>query len=358
MRELDRGDRSATTGVRDNEAIRRGVVTRAHAKLRCALPAEAAAYHGRCYHRPMRKVVYALVGAAIAGGIVWSYVSSTDWYTLWRDRRDPDANTTKLCETRGRSALPAIYRAFDEHGSDTDVGKFRVAIVDELRCIRGKDGDEVPADNEKLDLPEDRQLAETIVRAWNQEPDAKLRENMITFMSELDARAYFAIWAGIQAGPHPADGRLFLPSVRDVSPALREAWCNVVRPVVVDELDGDKLEINEFERSDLAAELGRAHCSDDAARLQRAWRAHRLDATRLGALAGLVALTVPPERASQTIVPLIGDCDAAMQLQVELEHKLDATAAAIVASELAKCHMVCDDPATCAKLIADYLTKQ
>jgi hypothetical protein len=307
----------------------------------------------------MSKVVYALLGLALAAAIAWSYVSSTDWYTLWRDRRDLDANTTKLCETRGRDALPAIYRAFDEHGSDTDVAKFRLAIVDELRCIRRKDGAEVSSDNEELDLPEDRRLAETIVRAWNQEPDAKLRENMITFMSELDARAYFAIWAGIQAGPHPAAGRLDLPSVRDLSPALRDAWCKVVRPVVVDELDGDKLGINEFERSDRAAELGRAHCSDDdIARLQRAWRAHRLDATRLGALGGLVALTVPPERASQTIVPLIGSCDAAIQLEVELEHELDAMAASIVASALAKCHDVCDDPATCAKLIADDLTKQ
>jgi hypothetical protein len=307
----------------------------------------------------MSKVVYALLGLALAGAIAWAYVSSTDWYTLWRDRRDPDANTTKLCETRGNGALPAIYRAFDEHGSDTDVAKFRVAIVDELRCIRRKAGAEVSSDNEKLDLPEDRRLTETIVRAWNQEPDAKLRDDMITFMSELDARAYFAIWAGIQAGPHPADGRLFLPSVRDVSPALRDAWCKVVRPVVVDELDGDKLEVSEFDRSDLASELGHAHCSDaDIARLQRVWRAHRLDATTLGAIAGLVALTVPPARASQTIVPLIGNCDVAMQLQVELQHELDATAAAIVASELAKCHDVCNDPATCAKPIAEYLTKQ
>ncbi len=307
----------------------------------------------------MSKVVYAVVGVTIAAAIAWACVSSTDWYTLWRDRRDPDPNTTKLCETRGRGALPAIYRAFDEHGSDAGVAKFRVAIVDELRCIRRKAGDEVSADNEKLDLPDDRQLVDTIVRAWNQEPDAKLREDMVTFMSELDARAYFAIWAGIQAGPHPADERLFLPSVRDVSPALRDAWCKVVRPVVVDELDGDKLEINEFERSDLAFELGRAHCSDDdVGRLQRVWRAHRMDATTLGAIAGLVALTVPPERASQTLVPLIGSCDVAMQLQVELEHELDAKAASIVASALASCHDVCNDPATCAKLIAADLTKQ
>jgi hypothetical protein len=158
VRELDLGDRSATTDLRDNEAIRRSSLARAHAKLRCALPAEAAAYHPRCYDRPMYKLVCALGGAAIAGAIAWSYVSSTDWYTLWRDRRDPDPNTTKLCETRGRDALPAIYRAFDEHGSDADVAKFRVAIVDELRCIRRKAGDD--DDNETLDVPEDRQLAE------------------------------------------------------------------------------------------------------------------------------------------------------------------------------------------------------
>jgi hypothetical protein len=306
----------------------------------------------------MAKVVYALVGVAIAAAIAWAYVSSTDWYVLWRDRRDPDANTTKLCETRGRGALPAIYRAFDDHGNDADVAKFRVAIVDELRCIRRKAGDEVSADNETLDLPEDRQLAETIVRAWNQEPDAKLREDMITFMSELDARAYFAIWAGIQAGPHPAGDRLFLPTARDVSPALRDAWCKVVRPVVVDELDGDKV-ISEFERSELAYELGRTHCSDDdIARLQRVWLAHRMDATTLGATAGLVAMTVPPERATQTLVPLVEGCGTAMQLFVSLEHELDPKAAAIVATALAKCHDVCDDPATCSKAIADYIAKQ
>ncbi|HEX4450284.1 MAG TPA: hypothetical protein VH143_05390 [Kofleriaceae bacterium] len=134
MRELDLGDRSAVTMVRDREAIRRAldsacgrrVAVRAPSPRRLRLTAG-------CYDRPMYKL--ALVGLALAAAIAWAYVSSTDWFTLWRDRRDPDANTTKLCETRGRGALPAIYRAFGDHGNDDDVAKFRVAIVDEVPLI-------------------------------------------------------------------------------------------------------------------------------------------------------------------------------------------------------------------------------
>src|SRR5512140_1204433 len=144
----------------------------------------------------------AAVAALIAVLIALAPVSVT--YRLWRYRRDPDAVhmwPPPLCAS-GRANLPYLYAAFEKYGKDADVAKFRACIVAELRCIRRNQGEVTNEDNAYRDLPADPQLTSTIVRAYNQEPDAAIREDMLVYASELDYRAWFEIYAGMASGPH------------------------------------------------------------------------------------------------------------------------------------------------------------
>jgi hypothetical protein len=315
----------------------------------------------------MGKVALAILGAALVAAIAIAYVTSTAWYRLWRYRRDPDAVVVyepPLCE-RGPSVLPAIYRAFDEHGADADVGKFRLGIVSELRCIRRHEGEDTNEANAYLDVPDEPRLVDTIVRAWNQEPDVAIRGDMWSFMPELDFRAWFGVWAGIERGPHPLRGKLFeVPEVKPyASPdhaseeaPVRAEWCRVVRPIAIELLAGSSA----LDDADLPYQLGLARCGDsDLAVLQNLVRRNSASPGQqyLGAVNGLAAATVPPERAAQTIVPLLdGNCDAEDALYVYLQHALDARAAAIVAQRLASCRNICDDPATCVSELAAEMT--
>jgi len=283
-------------------------------------------------------------GVVLVGVLVLAFVTSTAWYRLWRYRRDPDSVVVyepPLC-SRGPAVLPAIYDAFEAHGGDADVGKFRLAVVAELRCLRRHQGDVVSADNERRDLPEDRRLFETIVRAWNQEPSAEIRDDMRTFMSELDFRAWYAIWAGIQSGPHPSDraGLTEVPSQQ--SEPMRAEWCRVVRPVVLQLIESR----DHLDDAELELELGRAHCDDaDVAVLQQL--AFMPGQAGFGAMEGLFAAVRTPERAQQILVPLVADCAHARTLATYAAGELDGPVAAVLAPALAKCPGACGTAAEC-----------
>lgn len=286
----------------------------------------------------MRRLAFAVAAVVLLGAIAASYVSSTAWYRLWRYRRDPDSVVVympPLC-SRGPSVLPAIYDAFEAHGSDADVGKFRLAVVAELRCIRRNEGDVVSSDNERRDLPEDRRLFDTIVRAWNQEPSAEIRDDMLVFMIELDFRAWYAIWAGIQSGQHPLQGLHGGSVPSQDSEPMRAEWCRVVRPVVIHMLDSR----DHLGDADPALELGRAQCDDgDLAVLQKLAFTNTQEG--FGALEGLFAAVHSPERAQRILVPLLDDCGHASVLATYGAAELDGPVAAAIAPALARCRGVC-----------------
>lgn len=295
----------------------------------------------------MTKLIAAVLGAALVVGIAFEIVKSTVSYQLWRYRRDPDSVqvfTPPLC-SRGPSVLPAIYDAFEAHGGDPDVGKFRLAIVHELRCIRRKQGDVVSTDNERRDLPEDRRMFDTIVRAWNEEPSAVIRQEMLAFMDELDFRAWYAIWAGIQSGPHPLEGvyRIPIPSTADRGDAARAQWCRVIRPVALRRIASDA----DSDDTSAEIEVGRAHCNDaDATVLMNVVRMPRSPMAAYGALRGLIEMADTAERAQRMLVPLL-DCANPHELFRDLRGMLTASAAGAVGQAIAQCSGMCGTAAEC-----------
>jgi len=195
-------------------------------------------------------------------------------YRLWRYRRDADSlkpGVPQLC-AKGNRIKPTLYEAFAAHGKTKDVAVFRVAIAATLRCLREN---ERPSTERATyqDLPADPQLFDTFIAAFNQEPDEKLRNDMVMNMSELDYRAEFAIYVGLLASPY----RIPLPfhAVPRVDPfanadtaghgsdkeiaARRAEWCKVISPAIQSEY-GKTSDVG-FRRETIV-ELGRAACSN------------------------------------------------------------------------------------------------
>lgn len=295
------------------------------------------------------KAMLAAGGVAVAAliAVLVALNPITVTYQLWRYRRDPDAVDMwmpPLC-AGGRANLPYIYAAFEKYGKDADVAKFRAGIVAELRCIRRNQGKVSNQDNVYLDLPADPPLTSTIVRAYNQEPDAAIREDMLVYVGELDFRAWFEIYAGMASGlyelPHT------WASVPTIDPyghhrqgiahpyeQIRAEWCRVVRPVVVQKLEGKTL----LSRVDLMFELGRARCADsDIALLQKIAATYESNDV-FGATSGLILATDSVERARQTLVPLFqGECGDQRMMFIHLEHDLDPAVASLIAKTTYPC---------------------
>jgi len=196
-------------------------------------------------------------------------------YRLWRYRRDPKGFNTfipQLCE-KGNRVKPTVYEAFASHGKSTDIAAFRVAIAATLRCLRYREGRTVITEHVYQDLPEDPRLFDTIIRAFNQEPDETLRGDMLTYMWELDYRAHFAIYAGLLASPHPIPRPYdMVPSLdpydhagkrgaeRDEEIAVRHAeWCKVISPVLQREYGTSS---DDAFRRETIVGLGQAACSN------------------------------------------------------------------------------------------------
>jgi hypothetical protein len=273
-------------------------------------------------------------------------------YRLWRYRHDPDSFNTylpQLCD-RGAGVLPRLYDAFEEHGQRTDVAAFRVAIANTLRCIRRKQGPVTNEDNAYADLPADPRLFATIVRAYNQEPDAERRADMLVFMSELDFRAEFAIFAGMASGPYELpEPHTSVPTVdgydherRGIAhdyPAIRAEWCRVVRPVVRAKLDAG-INMAHFGRVvDLLSALGRARCGGDDDTALHVRYASSSDSERVYAgVAGLVGMIDSPERAKQVLAPLFsGACAHQSSLYIHLRQSIDPAAAPAIAAAAQPC---------------------
>jgi hypothetical protein len=307
------------------------------------------------------------VVALIAAWIALSPISIT--YRLWRYRRDPDAMWMPPLCAGGRANLPYIYAAFEKYGKDTDVAKFRAGIVAELRCIRRAQGEVTNEANAYLDLPEDPPLTSAIVRAYNQEPDAEIRDDMLVFLSEVDFRAWFEIYAGIAIGPYESK-RLSVPTIDPYAhkqkgvahdyEVIRTEWCRIVRPVVMKKLDAAR----SYDQVDLLTELGRAHCADsDTALLQGL--AARMDAADggYGAMRGLILGTDSVTRAQKTLVPLFhGDCTDQGGMIIRLEHELTPPVASLIATTAYPCFKASfecqglDEPACLAKA-SELLTR-
>ena len=225
------------------------------------------------------------------------------------------------------------------------MAKFRAGIAAELRCIRREQGATTNEDNAYLDLPADPQLTQTIVRAYNQEPDAAIREDMLVYMGELDFRAWFEIYAGMASGSYElpttwASVPTFDPyghqrrGIAHAYEQIRAEWCRVVRPVVVQKLEGK----TRLSRVEIMFELGRARCADsDIALLQKI--AATFDSKDVfGATSGLILATDSVERAKQTLVPLFqGECGDQRMMFIQLERHLDPAVASLIAKTTYPC---------------------
>lgn len=304
--------------------------------------------------------------AAVLIAVLVALYPITVTYRLWRYRRDPDAVhmwVPPLC-AGGRANLPYLYAGFEKYGKDAGVAKFRAGIVAELRCIRRKQGEVTNEANAYLDLPADPQLTSTIVRAYNQEPDAAIREDMLVYVNELDYRAWFEIYAGMASGPYElpttwASVPTFDPyghqrrGIAHAYEQIRAEWCRVVRPVVLQKLEGK----TRISRVELMLELGRARCADSDIALLQKFAATFDSNDVFGATSGLILATDSVERARQTLVPLFhGECGDQRMMFIHLEHDLAPDVASLIAKTTYPCFKTdyechdLDEPACLARV--------
>jgi hypothetical protein len=318
-----------------------------------------------------------LVAAAVTICIVFHPIDVT--YRLWRYRSeaDPYLYIPDLCE-KGPSVLPHVYEAFDEHGARDDVEGFRVAVVHTLRCVRYRNvGPTYIGDHVYFDAPVDPKFVDVIVRAYHQEPSAERRHDMHVFMSELDFRAWFAIYAGFARGPHaipyPYEG---LPSVDPYGlerndPAMRAEWCRLIAPIARDLIDRRVYETEHGTNRahDAIRELAHAQCAaEDTARLVKILDdgAAAIDSFDSQVIWGLVhAVGSSPEKARALLLPLLApphSCRFHSNVAAELGYKLPAPIAEVVADALPACvrEWMCRDVAAseCRAQLVTTLTEQ
>ncbi len=293
-------------------------------------------------------------------------------YRLWRYRRDPDAVNAlfpTLCGAEGRDALPSIYEAFAAHGREEDVANFRLGVVAELACLRRKEGPVTMEDDWYTDIKDEPKLVQTIVDAFEQEPNNDIREEMTLSLDELDFRAEYEIWAGMRAGARPMPRKYIFggtPSVDGYGhqrqhkqgdfATIRQEWCRLVRPHVLKHVSDEP----EVVAVDSFLELGSAHCSDDDIRFMVDLAQHR-GSSEFAIAAGLIAATDSVARAKLTLAPLIAsdDCASVQRWWVQLERRLDPAVAGYLSEIGEKCMspVFCTDktPAECPAILAATL---
>jgi hypothetical protein len=315
--------------------------------------------------------VIAVIAAIVTTLVVLHPVDVT--YRLWRHRSDPDPYVWQppLC-AKGPSVLPHLYEAFEKHGARDDVEGFRVAIAATLRCIRYQ---QVPpiviSEHVYSDAPADPKLFDTIVRAFNQEPDGERRGAMLTFMWELDFRARFAIWAGISSGPqtipYPWDR---IPSIDPYDKrtgfdreTIRAEWCRVVAPVVWKRIEAglDHAMSLGDQRRDAVFELAAADCTvADRARL--IGLANFVVPMSSVAYGFVRAAGTSPDRVRALLVPLYADavpCRHQVDAFNGMLGALDPSVAAIIAEAQGRCvrDAECSDVGDCRAQLVTRLTK-
>jgi len=224
-------------------------------------------------------VLITLVGLALA-----SYRPIATHYLLWRYRCDVNSFNRflpGLCEL-GPDVVEPTLRAFERHGDKSDVAAFRVGVMHTLRCLRYQQAGEAIGDPyigsvAYADVPLDTDQATVMVAAYAQEPDPALREEMMTYLGELDFRARFAIFGGLLQTDYPLPDPWFPPPGVDPygtpggpPPEVRQAWCRYLAPpyrALLTGLGPHAGEYDWFEMGRIVAEIAANDCEPDDAEL-------------------------------------------------------------------------------------------
>ena len=166
-------------------------------------------------------------------------------YYLHTYRLAPDAlqvYSPPICEL-GAPARAAVINAIYAYAEDDEGGHLRVAAFHTLRCLRQREADarvgSTPgAGVVSADLEPDEEALDAMVHAYEHEPNALYRDEMQRFLTELDFRTRFRLWARLAGAADDLRGPYFRPQGPRFSPAdhetpaMRDAWCADLAPIL------------------------------------------------------------------------------------------------------------------------------
>ena len=143
--------------------------------------------------------------------------------------------------TEGDRGFSAIESEFEAVEPGSEAGTIRVAMFYTAACLRYEEARAAAGDGafRATAVPINEDLLDVMIRAYDQEPDAKNQDRMNdVFYTSLDYAFEFALYGGIvlneefYPAPRPPQGTM--GGVEDATPeqlaTIQEAWCEYVGP--------------------------------------------------------------------------------------------------------------------------------